>query len=349
MAGLSDIIQQARLGAQLQVRGVENQVKQGVQGAISNAKNQVVTGSTQVVGAVVNGGIQSVIGAAGKLFQGDISGAGEVLVNGGSNIVDRIESITGLNLSGTLGLGDGLSSSSSPNNGIDPGNPYAGINARPDPVMAFDWYTELPIIQPAVGSPMSLPWYYVEEANLPTRQFGVRSIFREGRDRHYPDKYSVDALRLSIYADNSNVALQYIEAWKGLIINPTTTQNAYLYGGGYGQRSKYSRSIKSFILSANKTTLVEFEYIECWPTGIEPVNLQSNGSDRVVWHVAFSVGDVFAKIYDVSNALNTGFMGDENPFGQTVQQAVGTVYSKLSSSVVNTARNIGNDIISRVF
>lgn len=343
MAGLNDIIQQTTQAAKLQVRGVKNEVRQGVQGAISNARNQVVTGATSVVRAVVNGGVNTVISAGTELVKGNVEGAIDAVTGGASSIVDRVSSISGINISGALGL----TSSSGYDSGIDPGNPLAGAMARPDPIMSYDWYTEMPLIQPPVGAAQALPWYYVEEINLPTRQIGVRSIFREGRDRHYPDKYSVDPLRVSIYADNSNVALNYITAWNSLVINPTTTQNAYLYGGGYGQPSKHNRSIKTFILSANKTTLVEFEYTECWPTGMEAVNLQSAASERIVWHVTFSVGDVFAKIYDVSNSLNTGIMGDGPSLAQqSIQQVVGRVYSQASNFVVSNVRGAINNAIS---
>ena len=343
MAGLNDIIQQSTQAAKLQVRGVKNEVRQGVQGAISNAKNNIVTGTTSVVRAVVNGGVNTAISAGAQLVKGNVSGAVEAITGGASSIVDRVSSISGINLSGALGL----STSSGYDSGIDPGNPLAGALARPDPVMTYDWYMELPLIQPPTGPAQSLPWYYIEETNLPTRQVGVRSIFREGRDRHYPDKYSVDPLRVSIYADNSNVALNYITGWNSLVINPTNTQNAYLFGGGYGQPSKFNRSIKTFILSANKSTLVEFEYTECWPTGMEAIALQSASSERMVYHVNFSVGDVFATIYDVSNSLNTGIMGDGPSLAQqSIQQVVSGVYSQASNAVLGGVRGAINSAIA---
>lgn len=341
MSSLTDIISQAKQGVQLQVKGAQNQLTSGVTGAVSNAKNNIVTGITTISHAAISGGINAVVGAAGQALLGNFSGAATTLESAGSNLVNTVSTVTGISFGSSLSDNSGISYSSQPssNGGVTPGDPFGGINARPDPVLAFNWYTELPMIIPAAGTAASLPWYYVEEVNLPQRTVEVRSIFREGRNKHFPGSYSIDPLRLTIYADINNNAISYIEAWRGLVLNPTTSANAASYGGGYGQASKFQKSIKTFVLAADKSTLVEFEYTECWPISVESVNLISGNTERVVWHVGFSVGDVFATIYNLSNSANSGFLGTSGVV-PTIQQTVGAVYSSLTGAATSAIKSL---------
>lgn len=335
---LNTIIQNAKSQIKSDQASVPNNARNSAAGALSTVTRDssgVVTGAiqstlgtaTKGVNNAVNTGLKSVTGAAQSALTGDFNGALTKLTNGPGDVLSSLSSSFGLSKGASLkgpslpfGLNTGgggitpagfttggdLASSSSPSD-VNPGNSLAGAMARSDPMLSFCWYAILPDMAPQGGSPKTLPWYYVEEATPPFRTFDQRSIFREGRQRHYPSTYSVDSLRLAIYMDSSNVALNYLQAWNGALLAPTTSQTAYRSGGAYGTPGQYKKTIKIYLLNVAKQQLAVLEYIECWPQTLDAYSLDSNTSSRIINHVTFSVGDVFVNIYDISKTAAAGF------------------------------------------
>lgn len=275
---------------------------------------------------------------------------------------------SGLSLLGQGGASSALAtpgtvSQLSNNGGVIPGDNLTGANARPDPMMSFTWYAQLPVISPgttqnaagasatsilqniassvqstlasslggsiAVSSSAQLPWYYVEEASLPFRQFEVKSIFREGRDRHYPSKYSVDNLRLSIYADSQNKAFTYLQAWNNAIITPFAATAATTMGGGWGRPSDYKQTIFIYMLDVTNNVLALIEYVECWPVSMDQYSMDSGTSTRIVNHVNFSVGDVFINLMGVSVDFVQNILA--NPTNNAITQSILGAVTPLSS------------------
>lgn len=342
MSFLSDAISQAEQQININTKGQINSLKQGAKGALSNIKNTAASGVSGAVNNVVRGGVNAVSGAVGSLLTGNISGAVSGLINAPSKIFDS--ALSGLGgfagpSSATLQSPGNFSAMSSIG-GVDPGNGLAGALARSDPMMSFTWYAQLPIITPgttqtnvsdatnnvlstltaspvggvlssAMGGAVStsqaaqLPWYYVEEATMPFRQFESKAIFREGRNRNYPDKYSVDTLRLAIYSDSSNVAFTYLQAWNNAIMTPFSSANADQLAGGWGRPSDYKKPIYIYLLDVTKNVLAIVQYTECWPVSVDTYQMNSGNAERVVNHVTFSVGDVFINLMDVPADLTS--------------------------------------------
>lgn len=259
-----------------------------VPGLVRNSVGSVATGINQAI----NVGLKDVTGAASQAISGNFSGALDTLLKGPTDLLGSLGSSFGIGKGSILGFNS--------SSGADPGNSLAGALARTDPQMAYDWYAIMPDISPLGGAPVSLPWYYAEEATVPFRAFNVLSIFREGRQRHYPGTYNVDGLRLSLYADTTGAALQYLMAWNGALLSPTTSANQAALGGGYGRSKDYKKSIVIFMLNPDKQQLAKIEYIECWPINVEAISLESGASTRVQYHVNFSIGDVFVDIYSTA-------------------------------------------------
>ncbi len=319
MSGLADAISQA---------------EQKVLGNPSNITQQVGLNVNSAITSVVNTGIKSAQAIASDLFQGNLSGAAGVLGDLGSSIASG----TALSLSG-------------------PGSTLAGALSRPDPMLSFCWYAQMPTITPAstAGSPSSLstlvsgaiggvvggiaggainaaagllssslggsvfsassattlPWSYVESATLPFRSVQTKAIFREGRDRFYPDKYTVDSLRLGIYADSSNNALKYLQAWNNALIAPFAANNAATQGGSWGRPINYKKTIYIYLVDVTNQVLASVQYVECWPTSIDAYQLNSDSSTRIINEVTFSVGDVFVNLMPVSSSVISSII--QNP------------------------------------
>jgi hypothetical protein len=369
------------------VNGTVNGVVSGVKGAVSNATNTAVSAAAGAVNNVVRTGINSVVGAASDAIQGNFSGAVNSILSAPENIFSSALSGLGgstganafLSAPGTVG-------SPSSNGGVDPTNPLGGANARPDPMQSFLWYCQMPVISPGTSqsiigatansvinglsdalsgainglgsslggsvytaSSAQLPWYYVEEASCPFRRYDVKTIFREGRDRKYPSKYSVDDLRLSIYADSQNNAFQYLQAWNNNILTPFSATSSTTSGGGWGRPSDYKKPIFIYLLDPTNNVMALLEYTECWPTSIDQYSLDSGTSTRIVNHVNFSVGDVFINLMNVSpnfsqsivtNPLNNAITSTINSLGSVVLGTASNLLSRGTNAISSAASSI---------
>lgn len=373
MSLLTQAVSQAEQQIKVNTQGQINSIKSGVKGAIQDAKNTAVSSVSGAVNNGVKAAIGSTLGAATDLLTGNVGGAVSALVNAPQNI---IQSALG-GLAGAAGVlsAPGTVGQMSGTGGVDPGNALGGAQARSDPMMSFCWYAQLPVISPGtsqqtanaattsilanlasttlsgvlgsslggsipVASAASLPWYYVEEASLTFRQFNAKSIFREGRDRHYPDKYSIDPLRLSIYADSQNLALTYLQSWQNAVMTPFNAASASTMAGGWGRPSDYKKPIYIYLLDVTKNVLAIVQYTECWPTTIAEYALDSGTSTRIVNHVTFSVGDVFVNLMNVSPDLVS------NVLANTASNVLTSTISSFAGTISNTASNLGERAFS---
>lgn len=317
------------------VMGQSNSVKNVVGDTERQLSNAVSKGASNAV----NKGVQEAVGQAGSalssLVRGDVSGAISSFNPG--MIADSAFSglLSGSGIALSSGGGDFAMSGSG---GVSPGDALGGAQARSDPLLGCFWYCQLPIVgnttqqgsttstgssfvdavsnflqsnplsgplggaQAGVGT-SQLPWYYVEDATCPFRQYSQISIFREGRERHYPSRYSVGNLRLGLYADTRNVSLQYLQAWQATVLNPFASQYSEVLGGGWNRPTDYKRPINIYMLDPDKNVLMNIQYVECYPLDISPYALVSSSSERIIHQVDFSVGDVFINLIEVPPSL----------------------------------------------
>lgn len=385
MSLLSNAVQNAELSFKNQtsnvIRGTINGVESGIRGAVQNAINTGVSNVTGAVSNAIHTGINSVVGAATDAIKGNLSGAVNDILSAPQNIFNSALS----GLGGSAGANailsaPGTTGAPSSNGGVDPTNPLGGINARPDPMQSFMWYCQLPVISPGtsqsiigatansviqglasaalsgLGSSMGgqvytatssqLPWYYVEEASCPFRRYDVKTIFREGRDRKYPSKYSVDDLRLAIYADTQNNAFQYLQAWNNNILTPFSATSSTNSGGGWGRPSDYKKPIFIYLLDPTNNVMALIEYTECWPTSIDQYSLDSGTSTRIVNHVNFSVGDVFINLMAVSPEFTAGIIS--NPLNNAITSTINTFGSVLVGQASNLLQRGTSAIASSI-
>jgi hypothetical protein len=362
------------------VNGTVNGVIGGVKGAVQNALNTGVSNVTGALNNSIKTGINSVVGAAADAITGNFSGAASILTNAPQNIFSSaLSGLGGSSGASAVLSSPGTSGAPSSNGGVDPTNPLGGINARPDPMQSFLWYCQMPVISPGTSqslvgatansviqglsnalsgainglgsslggsvytaSSAQLPWYYVEEASCPFRRYDVKTIFREGRDRKYPSKYSVDDLRLSIYADTQNNAFQYLQAWNNNIITPFSATSSTTSGGGWGRPSDYKKPIYIYLLDPTNNVLALIEYTECWPTSIDQYSLDSGSSTRIVNHVNFSVGDVFINLMGVSPNLSASVIANtaNNAITSTINSFSSNLLSRGASAISSAASSI---------
>ncbi len=274
---------------------VTSQIKSTSQ-QIANIPGQLMGAATAQlkggVSAATNAGLADVKGAVAQALTGNFSGALTTLSNSPADVMGAFGSAFGSNSGGGVGGGGG------------PVNTLQGALGRPDPMMSFLWYCDLPVVTPIGGAPTGLSWEYVEEATPGFRTYDARGVYSGGRQRHFVGAYNVESLRLNFYADVGNNSLKYLMSWDGAVMKPTTSSNATSQQGGFGRPSDYMKTIKIYLLDPTKMLVATLEYTECWPTNLEGLHLDSGSSTRLTYNVSFSTGDVFATLYGINQNLS---------------------------------------------
>jgi hypothetical protein len=246
-----------------------------------------------------NAGISSITSAAGQIAQGNLSGAVSDLFN------EPQQALATLGASGNTSFADD----------------FSGLQKRGDAIQNWCWYAVLPdITNPnALSSPsglilgqaissaqpiVSLPWYYVQSANVPQREFNVESFKRNAHDVHRPNGYSVGALTLGLFMDSTNKSHQWLKAWQSLVmsnLNPKVVANQ----GNWGYPSSYMKDITLVVLSVTKQVLLNVKLINCWPTLPAALELISGEAAGLVQEVTFSVEDVDITVNNDKGLLDT--------------------------------------------
>jgi len=252
--------------------------------------------------------ISDYIGAAKKAVQT----SGLTLLNQAAqgNVQDAVQ--------GALQTPGQLLASAGATGGTTLGDDMHGINARGDAVQSWCWYAVMPDITNtsaqnagisvggvSIGQPsVSLPWYYVQTANLPLRQFSLDTILRNGHNVHYANKYEVGSLSLGLFMDSSSRAHQYIKAWQGRVlanVNPKVVQNQ----GVWGYPADYKKDIVLAVLSVRRNILLNVRLINCWPTEPSSVELTSGDAQALVQNVTFAVEEVDITVNNDKGLLDT--------------------------------------------
>ena len=179
----------------------------------------------------------------------------------------------------------------------------AAANARPDPLLDIYWYCDLPII----NADTVLPWSYVEEVTLPNVEFDQTSVYKAGKNYHFPNHYNLNTLSIKLYEDVDGKAMNYLYAWQSMIIDRET--------GLYNHPREYKHPITIVTLDSAQLTVMIYEYTGCWPQNIDNVTVISGNTGRVNPNVTFSVDEVRIKfgkfspgqIPSVVNNIGRGF------------------------------------------
>jgi len=294
--------------AKSQVRGVTtsvvNEATGGVRGAVRNATNDIKTAGVGVVNdafrSVVSGAVQTVAAP----FEGTVVGS-------------FINEAFGTFLPSEYSISSSDFSSSD--------HELGQALQMADPAMSFLWSIDMPQI--GSGSVRALPSMYVEEATLPTRTFQERSIFREGKERHYASTYSLDNLRLTLYKDIGNVAINYLLAWQDAMLMRTDyspvsgdsgANDPTFFAGRFSAPAFYKKDIVFFLLSPQRQVITEFIYRGCWPTNLGALNLNS-ASDRLKYEIDFQVDDVFINVGNLSETTIQGFVNQSRGLREQIQ------------------------------
>lgn len=314
---LREVLQDAKSQIKGVTASVGNEVNQGVRGAVRNVTNDIKTAGAGVVNDALRYGVRAAVGSAASVFQGTAVG---------DFIQDAFGSF----------LPSGYSINSSDFNTSD--HELGQALKMADPALSFLWTVDMP---PISGGGNALPSMYAEEATLPHRTFQTRSIFREGKERHYAGSYSLDNLRMVFYKDMGNTTLNYLLSWNDSILtrtnyavgsgssgadDPTTNNGKFL------APTNYKKDIVFFLISPQRQVIVEMIYRGCWPTNLGSLNLNSN-SDRLRYEVEFQVDDVYINVGSLSETTIKDFMGQRKTMREGIQEIGANISGQIRSAV----------------
>jgi hypothetical protein len=231
----------------------------------------------------VAGGVSSSIS---QLVQGDVSGALSSLTSTATDLVANTLAQSGASF----------------------GDAMTGMNAREDAMQSWCWYAILPVIQNtsanlvSLNPSVTLPWYYVEESNLPMRSVTPRSLDRNGHTANYAESYSVEGLSLTFFMDNANLAYKYLKAWQGNMLG-NADPGKQVNQGVWGYPANYKKDITIVVTSVTKKTLITAKYYGCMPTNLAALDLDSDSSTRLKQRVEFAVDDMDLKVSNLKGNL----------------------------------------------
>jgi hypothetical protein len=194
----------------------------------------------------------------------------------GGDILNRVEPIVRrvINFGGNTGF--------VPRSAPGDRDPLSAARARLDPLLSFNWYCDLPLID---GTELS--WEFVEEATLPFIEFEQTSIYRAGKQYHYPHHYNIGTLSLKLYEDSQGIATRYLDAWRRKIVDPDS--------GLFYLPKDYKKTITVTILDQAKATAMFLEYTGCWPMRSDAYQMTSGSAERIAPSVEFSVDEIRCK------------------------------------------------------
>jgi len=161
-------------------------------------------------------------------------------------------------------------------------DPLSAGRARLDPLLSFNWYCDLPLLD---GTELS--WEYVEEATLPFIELEQISNYRAGKQYHYPHHYNIGTLSLKLYEDSQGLATQYLDKWRRKIVDPDS--------GLFYLPKDYKQTITITVLDVAKTSVMFLEYTGCWPMRSDAYQMTSGSSERIAPTVEFSVDELRCK------------------------------------------------------
>ena len=132
------------------------------------------------------------------------------------------------------------------NNAYAKQNVLQAMQARPDPVLSFDW---IGVILDSGFKSTGLPWQYIDAITAPSREVASHELHFNGLDKKFAAKPSVGNIQIKLYTDRAATTFNYAELW----FNATYRRDGY-----YNLPSKYKKDIAVFVLDSRRQVVVDF-------------------------------------------------------------------------------------------
>lgn len=144
---------------------------------------------------------------------------------------------------------------------------------------------------------ISLGEEYVESISLVNKEYSTRTVFRAGQEWKYPEAtVTVPDITMVLYGDRNLQSFRYIQNWLNLIQGPISQTVLH---GGWTVPSMYKKTITIGVADENANQFYLVDYLKCWPTSIQQIELNSDSDDYIKYEVTLSVDDLRVYGYDL--------------------------------------------------
>lgn len=144
---------------------------------------------------------------------------------------------------------------------------------------------------------ISLSDEYVESISLVNKEYSTRTVFRAGQEWKYPEAtVSIPDITMVLYGDRNLKSFRYIQNWMNLIQGPVSQTVLH---GGWTVPSMYKKTITIGVADENDNQFYLVDYLKCWPTSIQQIELNSDSDDYIKYEVTLSVDDLKVYGYDL--------------------------------------------------
>lgn len=144
---------------------------------------------------------------------------------------------------------------------------------------------------------ISLGEQYVESISLVNKEYSTRTVFRAGQQWKYPEAtVTIPDITMVLYGDRNLQSFRYIQNWLNLIQGPTSQTVLH---GGWTAPAMYKKTITVGVADENANQFYLVDYLKCWPTAIQQIELNSDGDDYIKYEVTLSVDDLRVYGYDL--------------------------------------------------
>ena len=138
---------------------------------------------------------------------------------------------------------------------------------------------------------------YVESISLVNKEYSTRTVFRAGQEWKYPEAtVNIPDITMVLYGDRNLQSFRYIQNWMNLIQGPTSQTVLH---GGWTVPSMYKKTITIGVADENANQFYLVDYLKCWPTSIQQIELNSDSDDYIKYEVTLSVDDLRVYGYDL--------------------------------------------------
>lgn len=280
--------------------------------------------------SLVTDQINNTAGRVSASLSDFVPNSAENIVNGGINLA--MSSILG---GRSQGLGNTINKFlSKVTTALSPtriiGNTYARQNvldvmsSRSDPITNFDWIAV--VVNKSVSLNTTLPWYYINNIQLPGPTLNSVEKYVDGRLKKYADLLTIDSATIKIYSDTTGVAFNFANDWM---------RAAYRDDNLYQLKSMYTKTIYVYILDSTRQIVVDIQLIDCTPASWSGYGLSSDASSALETSMTLNVDD-FRVNYD-SNPSSV-IAGINKALGSAVGGITGQI-SSIASGVYSSATN----------
>lgn len=154
----------------------------------------------------------------------------------------------------------------------------------PDPILSFEWAAA--VYKPD-SSDMAIAPVFLESISIPSLDFTVDPVFRNGRVIRFLSKRSDLTANIKLYTTTGGASFDFISNW---IYSASNTEN-----GNYRLPSEYKRNIEVFIYDIARNVVVRYTLIGCFIENWTQFSLETS-NERLATEARISIDDIRLEI-----------------------------------------------------